>query len=146
MSAALELILDLRSIGARIEPAGERLILRAGSEAIPASLVRRVREAKAEILATLLAGANAAIQNDCDCDANEDGRSDRTIESFCVEWLNQHPASSPAGSCALCGKPETSDAVVLPFGTEAGTHAWLHAECWPAWHKARRAWAVQCCR
>jgi hypothetical protein len=33
-------------------------------------------------------------------------------------------------------------AVVLPFGTEPGTHVWLHAECWPAWHRARRDEAV----
>jgi hypothetical protein len=36
--------------------------------------------------------------------------------------------------------------VVLPFGNEPGTHAWLRAECWPAWHKARRANAVAALR
>jgi hypothetical protein len=26
----------------------------------------------------------------------------------------------------------------VPFGTEPGTHAWLHAGCWPAWYQGRR--------
>lgn len=59
-----------------------------------------------------------------------------------VEWLNRHPAPSPPGRCAWCGRPESPGAVVLPFGTEPGTHTWLHAECWPAWHQARRADAI----
>ena len=34
-------------------------------------------------------------------------------------------------------KAETPRATVLPF--EAGEHhAWLHAECWPAWHQSPR--------
>jgi hypothetical protein len=59
-----------------------------------------------------------------------------------VEWLNQHPAPSSPGRCAWCGKAESPGAVVLPFGTEPGTHTWLHAECWPAWHQARHAEAI----
>jgi hypothetical protein len=59
-----------------------------------------------------------------------------------IEWLNQHPAPSTPGRCAWCGGPESPGAVVLPFGTEPGTHAWLHAECWPAWHQTRRAEAI----
>jgi hypothetical protein len=59
-----------------------------------------------------------------------------------VEWLNQHPAPSPPGHCRWCGKSESPSAVVLPFGIEPGAHAWLHAECWPDWHKARQADAI----
>jgi hypothetical protein len=55
-----------------------------------------------------------------------------------VEWLNRNTSFPLAGRCAWCGKPETPNAVVVPFGTEPGTHAWLHAECWPAWHQSRR--------
>ena len=53
MNAARELLDDLALIGATVEPAGDRLILRAGPMAIPARLVNRVREAKAELIATL---------------------------------------------------------------------------------------------
>jgi hypothetical protein len=63
-----------------------------------------------------------------------------------IEWLNQHPAPSTPGRCARCGRPDSLRAVVLPFGTESGTHAWLHAECWPAWHQARRAEAIAALR
>jgi hypothetical protein len=79
--------------------------------------------------------------------ASRDGlpRSEAEALAFdcCViEWLNQHPAPSAPGRCAWCGKAELPGAVVLPFGTEPGTHTWLHAECWPAWHQARRADAI----
>jgi hypothetical protein len=59
-----------------------------------------------------------------------------------VEWLNQHPAPSAPGRCAWCGRPESPGAVVVPLGTEPGTHAWLHAGCWPAWYQRRREEAV----
>ena len=130
---------------------GDRLILRAGSTAIPAGLVRRVREAKAELLVTL------AIRTDHTVPRSEENRShdenslrrqveDRPSKSLVVEWLNQHPAPSVPGHCAWCGRPESPSAMVLPFGNEPGTHTWLHAECWPAWHQARRADAVAALR
>jgi hypothetical protein len=66
------------------------------------------------------------------------------VLSCCVtEWLNQHPAASTPGRCAWCGRAEDPSAVVLPFGTEPGTHTWLHAECWRAWHVARKADAIE---
>ena len=49
MSAARDLLADLDLIGAKLEPVGDRLILRAGPTAIPAGLVRRIREAKADL-------------------------------------------------------------------------------------------------
>jgi hypothetical protein len=70
-------------------------------------------------------------------------KADALALACCViEWLNQHPAPSQPGRCAWCRRPESPGAVVLPFGTEPGTHAWLHAECWPGWHEARRADAI----
>jgi hypothetical protein len=148
MIVAHNLLKDLAGIGATIKPAGDRLILRAGRTAIPAALVSRVRAAKADLLATLAGGADRLdLGND---QANEhdrkppDGRiGNRTIGPSVVEWLNQHPAPSPPGRCRWCGKPESPSAVVLAFGTEPGTHAWLHAECWPDWHRARRAEAAE---
>jgi hypothetical protein len=56
-----------------------------------------------------------------------------------AEWLNQHPAPSTPDRCAWCGKDESP---VVPFGAGPGTHAWLHSECWSAWHQARRAHAI----
>ena len=146
MSVARNLLDDLAGIGATIKPAGDRLILRAGRTAIPAALVSRVREAKADLLATLAGGADRS--NPGNDQAEEHGRRPqrdrtRTIEFRIVEWLNQHPNPSVPGRCGWCGRPESSSALVLPFGTEPGTHAWLHAECWPDWHRARRAKAAE---
>ena len=59
MNAARSLIDDLAKIGATVEPAGDRLILRAGPTAIPAALVNRLREAKADLIATLVHGSSA---------------------------------------------------------------------------------------
>ena len=122
MNVAYDLLDDLAVIGATLQPAGDRLILRAGRTAIPAALVHRVREAKADLIATL---------------AGDEARG-----ACIVKWLNQHPAPSQSGRCAWCGRPESPGAVVVPFGTEAGTHAWLHAGCWPAWYQRRREEAV----
>jgi hypothetical protein len=143
MNAARELLDDLAVIGATVEPAGDRLILRAGPTAIPARLVNRVREAKADLIATL------ARHETCEWDSSGESQRHfkcRTLEARVVEWLNQHPAPSAPGRCAWCGRPESPAAVVVPFGTEPGTHTWLHAECWPAWHQSRRADATAALR
>ena len=66
----------------------------------------------------------------------------RAFACCVVEWLNQHPRPSAPGSCAYCGGPGSLGATVLPFGTEPGTHVWLHAECWPAWAEARQVEAI----
>jgi hypothetical protein len=147
MSAARDLLADLAGIGATIKPAGDHLVLRAGPVGIPATLVTRVREAKADLLATLAddAGRTDAWRNE---EKKTDSRSLRNsisgpaLESHIVEWLGQHPAPSPPGRCAWCGESELTSAVVLPFGTEPGTHAWLHSECWPDWHRGRRVVAT----
>ena len=68
------------------------------------------------------------------------------FECCAIEWLNVNPSPSPAGRCSWCGQPDIASAVVLPFGTEPETHAWLHAACWPAWHQARRADAIAALR
>jgi hypothetical protein len=134
MNAARELLDDLALIGATIEPAGNTLILRAGPAAIPAKLVRRVREAKADLITTL--ACHEAKEQEPSGRSQRQVRS-RTFEACIIEWLNQHPAPSAPGHCAWCRRPESPKAVMLPFGTEPGTYAWLHAECWPAWHLSR---------
>jgi len=53
MSTVDRLLDNLSRIGATIRPAGDRLILRAGATGVPAELVRRIREAKSELLAAV---------------------------------------------------------------------------------------------
>ena len=128
MSLAHHVLDELAGIGAKIEPAGTKLILRAGPTAIPAALVRRVRDAKSDLIAILSFSAEQSSRTS--------SRSRRVRK-----WLDQNPAPSPAGRCAWCGHRESPDAVVVPFGTVPGTHTWLHAECWAPWSEDRRAMA-----
>jgi hypothetical protein len=65
------------------------------------------------------------------------------FEARIIQWLNRNPAPSPAGRCAWCGQLESESAGIVPFGTEPGTHSWLHGECWRPWQEARRAEAVK---
>src|SRR5215203_29452 len=113
--------------------------------AVLSRLLRRVRESKCDLLVLL-----ATSQDHVDTSREEEAdpavapaeiNRDRSPEDRAIEWLNQHPCPSPAGRCAWCGAVETAGAVIVPFGTEPGTHTWLHAECWPAWQQARRAQA-----
>jgi hypothetical protein len=69
----------------------------------------------------------------------------RALEDCLIHWLHQHPASSPAGQCAWCGRPEATGAAVVPFGV-GERHAWLHPRCWPAWCRRRRADALAALR
>ena len=77
-----------------------------------------------------------------DCELPRAEAEALALECCVIEWLNQHPTPSAPGRCAWCGKAESPGAVVLPFGTEPGTHTWLHAECWPGWHQVRQADAI----
>jgi len=62
----------------------------------------------------------------------------QALGDMIVKWLDSHLASSRAGLCAWCGKRESPGATVVPFGTEPGAHAWLHATCWPRWYAERQ--------
>src|ERR1051325_11318360 len=53
MSGAEELIDSLVEVGAKLDAENGRLIVRAGARPIPGELVRRLRGAKAEVLAVL---------------------------------------------------------------------------------------------
>jgi hypothetical protein len=147
MNVARDLLCDLSVIGATVEPAGDRLILRAGPTAIPATLVRRVREAKADLLTILAAYTDhTVLRGDENKEHSGNSPGHRTFEALVINWMNRHPAPSAPGRCAWCGRPESAAAVVLPFGTEPGTHSWLHPECWPGWHETRRAEAIAALR
>lgn len=52
MSTISDVLRELEAIGATIEPAGDGLLLRAGPRPVPANLIRRVRDAKPQILAS----------------------------------------------------------------------------------------------
>jgi hypothetical protein len=66
----------------------------------------------------------------------------RAFAACVVEWLNRNPARSASGRCVGCGGSEHAHDKLLPFGTEQTGQAWLHSQCWPAWHAARKAEAI----
>jgi hypothetical protein len=53
MSAASDILKELDAIGATIASSGDRLVLRAGAKPVPAGIIRRLRDAKPELLALL---------------------------------------------------------------------------------------------
>jgi hypothetical protein len=57
-----------------------------------------------------------------------------------VEFLNRNHADTPSDRCAWCGRSETTDDMLLPFGVNR--HAWLHDYCWASWRARRRAEAI----
>jgi hypothetical protein len=100
-----------RTAGIRIQVEGDHLLLEAAAPPPPAVIDLLTRHKRA-----LMA----------------------LIENPVIEWLKQNPEPSEPGHCAWCNKRETAAAVVVPFGVQAGTHTWLHPECWSPWHQARR--------
>jgi hypothetical protein len=66
----------------------------------------------------------------------------QAFDSCVIEWLSRNRDRSLPGRCVGCGGAQVSSHPVVPFGVEPGSHAWLHANCWAAWHARRNAMAV----
>jgi hypothetical protein len=127
MSAAQEVCRHLAAIGATIEQAGDRLLLRAGPKPIPAAIVRRVREAKPELLALLqqrastlaaeprfarvvAANSGPGLEQPCAARRGLVQELDRTFLHFCVRCgrfaafgYGPHLSSGRLG-CWYCGE------------------------------------------
>ena len=144
-----------RAAGVELALAGNDLSLKATSEP-PVIVLEALVRHKSEIVALLRPGPDGWSAEDWQLYFEEraaveefDGgllRADAEAQAFeccVVEWLNRNPTPSGVGRCLWCGQPETHGAIVVPFGTEPGTHVWLHTECWPAWHELRRSHAQQ---
>lgn len=99
MSAAQEVFSHLEAIGATIEHAGDSLLLRAGPKPIPAAIIRRVREAKPELLVLLqqkaaplaseqrfarVIAAKPGLEQPCAARRGLVRELDRTFLHFCV--------------------------------------------------------------
>jgi len=149
MSAALALK-AARLAGVEVQLSGNNLSLRAPSKPPPAVL-DALRRQKAEVVVLLRPGRDGWSAEDWQLYFEEraavaefDGGLSRiqaeaqAFECCVVKGLDRNPAPATPGTCAWCGR---ADAAVVPFGTEPETHAWLHAECWPAWQKVRRSHA-----
>jgi hypothetical protein len=152
--SAVEALRVARAVGIQLEIDGEDLVLQAPAPPPPA-VVEALTHHKAEIVALLRPAKDGWSAEDWQLFFDEragifefDGGIPRAaaeakaFEACVIEWLNRNPAPSPAGRCAWCAQLESDSASIVPFGTEPGTHAWLHGECWRPWQEARRAEAV----
>jgi hypothetical protein len=153
--SAVEALKAARTVGIEVVLDGNSLVLEAASEP-SAVILGSLSRHKAEIVAMLRPGPDGWSAEDWrlffDKHAavskfdSELPRADAEAQAFeccIVEWLNRNPTPSGAGRCAWCGQTEANGAVVVPYGTEPGTHAWLHTECWPAWQEFRRSQALE---
>ena len=123
---AVSALAAVRAAGGDVKLVGPERLKIIAPEPLPDYLVERLRTAKPELLALLSSAAPPMA-----------------FEARITELLDQNPAPSVAGRCAWCGGCETDSAAVIPFGTEPGTHAWLHSGCWRPWQEARRTQAVK---
>jgi hypothetical protein len=117
VSAATELLRRLSEIGASIQPAGEKLVLRAGAKPVPAELVKQLRADKTQVLAALTApaatGDSAWWRREFTVRTLGRLFGNRTIdeaeqlafERLIVEWHRQHGVRVPGWQCAGCGGP-----------------------------------------
>src|SRR6516165_6942831 len=151
MSAA-QALKAARAVGIHLEVEGDDLLLEASAPP-PTAILEVLSQHKAEIVAVLRPGRDGWSAEDWRSFFEEraaitefDGGLSRTeaeahaLACCIVEWLNRNPTPSAPGRCGWCGQ---ADAAVLPYGTEPGTHTWLHAECWPAWQEVRRSQATE---
>jgi hypothetical protein len=138
-----------RAAGITVAIDGETLLLEGAAEP-PQAVLDGLARYKPAILDLLRRGQRgwspeqwrSFFDKRCRMAATSLNTETMALECCVVEWLNQRPAPSAPGRCIWCGDAESPGAVVLPFGTEPGTHTWLHAECWSGWHRARRMDAI----
>lgn len=127
MSAVFELLDRLTEIGATIRPAGDNLILRAGSKTVPAELVKRIHQRKAEVLEALsqeaVEGRRWHKRFTALSFAWGAGKRDSVAAKRLAwgdlqnEWHNLHGHRWPMWQCAGCQMPIGSlDAINLPDG------------------------------
>jgi hypothetical protein len=152
MSAVMALRVA-RAAGVELALAGNNLSLKAALEP-PATVLDALVRRKSEIVAMLRPGPDGWSAEDWrqffdkraafaefDRGLPRSEAEAQAFECCIVEWLNRNPTPSGAGRCLWCGQPESHGAVVVPYGTEPGTYAWLHTECWPAWQGFGRSQA-----
>jgi hypothetical protein len=151
--SAVQALGEARAHGVHLELEGDDLLLEAAGPP-PDEILAALSRHKPEVVRLLHSAQDGSspdywhvLFHERTAFAEFDGglpRADaeaQAFESCVIEWLNRNPTPSGAGRCAWCGQTEANGAVVVPYGTQPGTHAWLHTECWPAWQEFRRSQA-----
>jgi hypothetical protein len=153
MTAALALK-SARAFGIHVRVDGDNLELEA-PEQPPQAVLDLLSLHKAGILKLLRPNNDGWSPEDWQVFFNEraaiaefDGglpRAQAEARAFacCVaEWINRNLTPSAPGRCLACGGGDRPWDPLLPCGTDAMGHAWVHRECLPAWHQAREAEAI----
>jgi hypothetical protein len=143
-----------RAAGIGLEIEGNDLVLEA-SASPPAAVLDLLSQHKAGIVALLRPTGDSWSAEDwrvffaewagiAEFDGGLPRAEAKDIAFACciAEWLNRNAARSSPDRCLGCGRGEHVHDPLLPFGTEATGHAWLHGRCWTAWHAVRKAKTV----
>ncbi len=151
---AAEALRAAHASGVRVKVEGESLLLEAIGPP-PTGVLNTLAQHKAGILALLRPGRDGWTAENWRTFfykrahlAEFDGGSSQAEAmakafDYCVtEWLNRNPARSAYGHCLGCGHEGSAGNLLLPFGIDPGSHAWLHGGCWNAWRLAREAEAI----
>ena len=149
MTVVAQVIEAASAVGLHIKVDGDRLLLEAASEP-PAEVLNALASHKGEVIAFLRSSLSRSVWNRQDWEvffneragiAEFDGKvsraaaEERAYKTCIAEWLNQNFSASAVGTCVGCGRAETVEATVVPFGV--GPHVWLHPACWPSWYRGR---------
>jgi hypothetical protein len=153
MSAANALA-AARTAGLDLRVDGQDLVLNAPAQP-PQTILDLLAQHKAGVIAILRAQGEdwpadewRAFYDERAAIAEFDGGLSRQdaealAHACCVtEWLNRHPVRSSPDQCLWCGQAEGSNGPLVPFGTDAAGHAWLHHRCWEDWHERRKTEAT----
>jgi hypothetical protein len=153
--SAVQALGAARAFGIRLELDGDDLLLEASAPP-PDAVLEALSQHKADVVRILHSAKDQSspeywqiLFHQRAAFAEFHGGLSRSVaqaqafECCVVEWLNRNPTPSGAGRCLRCSQPESHGAVVVPYGAEPGTHAWLHTECWPAWQKFRRSQVLE---
>lgn len=147
MTGAMSLIKELEQSGVILSRSGDQLVLDGPENVVTDSLVHKVRAFKSDILLCLESWSAKdcrAFFNERAASAEQNGglpRAEaeaRAYKCCMIEWMNRHAESSNSRHCAWCGRQDRPGHTVVPFGTDASGHAWLHFECWENWHRDRQ--------
>ena len=144
-----------RDAGIHLEVEGDDLLLEAPAPP-PTAVLDALSRHKAEIVRILhpakdgwsaedwrLYFEERAAVAEFDGGLSRDEAEAQAFECCVVTWLDRNPPPSAPGRCAWCGQTEANGAVVVPYGSEPGTRASLHTECWPAWQELHRSQALE---
>ena len=122
MSAvARELIAAVQSSGGNVTLVGGKLKVEAPTP-LPTDVVARLREAKGEVLAVLIAAAIPVTSE----------------AHFIPRYIDATHRPTDPNRCNLCGGGDAGGAALVPFGGKTAGHVWLHPACWAEWAQGQQ--------